>query len=480
MVNKNNRTTPIRILLLEDNEHDRIAFRRSLQQGALFCQITECARAAEAESLLADNPDSFDLLVLDQKLPGTSGIDFCVKLLERGPTLPMVLLTGHGSEQLAVAALKAGINDYIVKDSQGGYLGLLPIVLLEVVNNHQEHRMRELAELKLTASQLRLQQIVDGSTVATFVIDQDHIVTHWNKACEVMTGTPATKVIGTRQHWRPFYSEERPVMADLILDSVLEKEVERFYQDKFRKSTLLADAYEAETFFPNLGQNGRWLFFTAAPLRDTDGRIIGAIETLQDFTDRRRAEAALIESEERYRQLSITDSLTSLFNSRHFYDQLHIEMARSGRYARPLSLMIMDVDNFKKFNDTYGHLEGDRVLIKLADVIRDSLRLSDSAYRYGGEEFAVLMPETEISSAEQVAERLRAQFAAIGHAPTLALEDAMHVMQTSVSIGVTQYIPNEEFTNLIRRADGGTYQAKRQGKNCVVVVDPTKRSDQSD
>ena len=477
MVSKNKRTTPIRILLLEDNEHDRIAFRRSLQQGGLPNHVTECERVSEAELLLANAPDNFDLLVLDQKLPGTSGIDFCIKLIEQGPKLPMVLLTGHGSEQLAVSALKAGINDYIVKDPQGGYLNLLPIVLLEVVNNFQEHRMRELAESKLTESQLRLQQIVDGSTVATFVIDQDHVVTHWNKACEVMTGTTAAKVIGTRQHWRPFYTDERPVMADLILDSALEKEVERFYHDKFRKSTLLADAYEAETFFPNLGQNGRWLFFTAAPLRDTDGRIIGAIETLQDFTERRRAEAALMESEERYRQLSITDSLTNLFNSRHFYDQLHIEMARSDRYARPLSLMIMDVDNFKKFNDTYGHLEGDRVLIKLADVIRDSLRLSDSAYRYGGEEFAVLMPETELRNAEQVAERLRAHFATIAHATTPAVEDARQVMQTSVSIGVTQYIPHEEFTNLIRRADGGTYQAKRQGKNCVVVVDPAQRLD---
>ena len=477
MHQQNSPGSTIRVLLLEDNEHDRVAFRRGLQKASVPCIITECTRVEEAEALLSANPEGFDLLVVDQKLPGAIGLDFCRKLLENGPKLPMVLLTGHGSEQLAVAALKAGIHDYIVKDSHGDYLSLLPVLLPEVVSNYHEKRKRQDAESNLSESQLRLQQIVDGSTVATFVIDQNHVITHWNQACEVMTGTAAQELIGTSQQWRPFYPEERPVMADLILKGAMENEVERFYQDKFRKSALIKGAYEAETFFAHMGENGRWLFFTAAPLRDTEGRIIGAIETLQDFTERRRAEAALADSEERYRQLSITDGLTKLYNLRHFYEQLKAEIVRATGCGPPLSLIVLDVDNFKHFNDTCGHLEGDRVLLKLADVIRGCLRVTDSSYRYGGEEFAVLLPGTELCNAQVVAERLCARFAMEPHITAPSEGEAVHIMKTSISVGVTQYVAGEDFTNFVRRADGATYQAKHKGKNCVVVVDAAQGAD---
>jgi len=313
----------------------------------------------------------------------------------------------------------------------------------------------------------RLQQIVDGSSIATFVIDQNHIVTHWNKACERLVGIAASEMVGTQGQWRAFYPEQRPVMADLILDDALRKEMTRFYPGKFRKSALNEAAYEAEDFFPNLGETGRWLYFTAAPLVDRQGRIIGAIETLQDITAQRCAEAALKQSEERYRQLSNTDSLTGLFNSRHFYEEVRSEIARALRHGHPLSLMYVDIDNFKRLNDACGHLEGDRMLESLADLIRRCMRRDDSAYRLGGDEFVVLLPETELDCAHLVAERLRAFFAA-----DLPMPSASPTVRCSLSIGVTRYEPWEEFTDFIERADAASYQAQRQGRNCVVRVAP--------
>jgi len=150
----------------------------------------------------------------------------------------------------------------------------------------------ELSETKkmLEESGIRLSQIVEGSPVPTFVIDSNHVITNWNKACENLTGIPAHEVIGTRKQWSAFYSSERPVMADLIVDETRDKGIAKFYSGKYKKSAVIEGAYEAEGFFPALGVGGKWLFFTAASLKGMGGEIIGAIETLQDITERRQAE----------------------------------------------------------------------------------------------------------------------------------------------------------------------------------------------
>ena len=322
----------------------------------------------------------------------------------------------------------------------------------------------------LLASEMRsvdLSQVLEGNPVATIVIDSQHRVIHWNRACAVLTGMPAEKMIGTTEQWRAFYPDARPIMADLIVDGALEATVDLHYHGKFRRSVLIENAYEAEDFFQAFGVGGRWLYFTAAPLRNAAGEVIGAIETLQDVTARRRAEEALRQSEERYRKLSLTDSLTGLYNSRSLHERLQAEIERATRYGRPLSLLILDCDNFKRINDNFGHLEGDRVLQSLAGVITHSLRASDSAYRYGGEEFVVVLPETEAEAGVMLAERLCQAFA--GETITTASGELIHC---TVSIGIARYVHEETRDSLIRRADDAGYEAKRRGKNCVVLAAP--------
>lgn len=155
-----------------------------------------------------------------------------------------------------------------------------------------EHKRNESAKRHM---ELFLAQIIDGDPVPTFVIDANHRVTHWNRACAAISGEASSDVIGTDFHWRPFYTSQRPTLADLIVNGSLDDQLETYYHGLFRRSKTITGAFEAERFFPDLGQSGRWLFFTAAPLRDAQGNLVGAIETLQDVTDRHRAEDELRE-----------------------------------------------------------------------------------------------------------------------------------------------------------------------------------------
>lgn len=159
------------------------------------------------------------------------------------------------------------------------------------------------AEEALRKSQRQLSEIVQGSPIATFVIDDSHIITHCNRAFENLTGITPGDIIGSTDQWKAFYPKKRPVLADFIVNSASASEIAGYYGAKFRKSTVIEGGYEAEDYFSGLAGQGRWLFFTAAPLKDGEGNITGAIETLQDITDRKRAEEEHVKSEIRYRTL---------------------------------------------------------------------------------------------------------------------------------------------------------------------------------
>ena len=165
------------------------------------------------------------------------------------------------------------------------------------------------------------------------------------------------------------------------------------------------------------------------------------------------------------KELAITDELTQLYNSRHFFKQLDLEVYRSKRYEHPLSLLFLDVDHFKKYNDAYGHVEGDKVLIRLGRIIKSCLRTMDSAYRYGGEEFTVVLPETEGKEAVIVAARIKALMEAEKFTP-----QSGKIVKVTISIGVTEYCPDERVSNFVERADKAMYIAKQQGRNKVASL----------
>ncbi len=143
---------------------------------------------------------------------------------------------------------------------------------------------------RLVASESVMSQIINGSTIPTFVIDRNHRVTHWNKACERLTGCAAGEMVASDGQWRAFRSEKRPTLADLVLDEVTEEELWRLYGTRWERSALISGGFEVEEFFPHLGESGTWLFFTAVPIVGADGAVVGAIETLWDLTKQKQAE----------------------------------------------------------------------------------------------------------------------------------------------------------------------------------------------
>lgn len=307
------------------------------------------------------------------------------------------------------------------------------------------------AEAAWRESQHLLQAIVDGSPVPMFVLNADHEVTHWNRACEALNGAMAKDMIGTRMQWKAFYPAERPVLADLIVDHKIDEILER-YHNICKPSPLIDNAWEATAFFPSFQSGPKWLYFTAAPLYNREGRIAGAVETLQDVTAQKKYEQQL-EHRANY------DSLTGLANRNLLNNRLHQAIIQAQRDNQLLALLFLDLDNFKQINDTLGHSAGDEVIQAIARRIHAAVRDIDTVARIAGDEYVVLL------SAPQ----------SIGHVTTIVrrLIDLIGVklkvkereIYIGCSIGIALYPRDGETAEtLMKNADAAMYRAKQYDK----------------
>ncbi len=199
-----------------------------------------------------------------------------------------------------------------------------------------------------------------------------------------------------------------------------------------------------------------------------EGIEVGSVGFFYDLTERKRLEEEL-------RQLSITDGLTGLYNHRHFREVLSDEVGRAKRYQRPLTIICFDLDDFKYFNDTFGHQEGDRLLCLTSECTRDALRVHDYAFRHGGDEFILLLVETDLASGIQAAERFRESFNKQWNQPSSKLPQTPQPV--TLSLGVAQLLPEEDVDSLITRADFAMYDAKRAGGDRIIDAKSIVKND---
>ncbi|WP_396589142.1 diguanylate cyclase [Bermanella sp. R86510] len=193
-------------------------------------------------------------------------------------------------------------------------------------------------------------------------------------------------------------------------------------------------------------------------------------KSLESMVDERTQELietnlALQEKAEAFEVLARTDSLTNTANRRHFETELHKEIERSQRFKEPLSILAIDIDNFKVINDEHGHNTGDLVLITVANIIKQHIREIDTVARWGGDEIMVLLPHTSMNEAVHVAEKTRALINTTSIKPNLCI---------SISVGVAELMRNEQMNTLLQRADKALYQSKEHGRNQVYLANDEK------
>lgn len=295
--------------------------------------------------------------------------------------------------------------------------------------------------------------------VPTFVLDAAGSVIIWNKACERLTGVKAAEVVGGDSHWKAFYNEPRDCLADIIVDGTA-SDIDDLYTIH---STPNDEQYglNAENWcsMPRADKQ-LYLAIDAGPVFNEAGDLIAVVETLRDITEQKLAQDAL-------QTLADKDGLTGLANRRNFDDRLKADWSLAQRTETDISLLFIDIDHFKQFNDAYGHQMGDDCLKCVAETVADqALRPADLPARYGGEEFAIILPGTSLKGAGLVAERVRKAVYDLNypHSGNSAAD------QVTISIGVSSLIPetSQQASCLIEAADQALYRAKEKGRNRVV------------
>ncbi len=329
------------------------------------------------------------------------------------------------------------------------------------------------------SSQSVLFNSLQGSSIAHFVIDKGHKIAEWNRACEVLAGYSASRMIGTANHWMAFYSSQRLFLPDLILDNVSQSALIKSCKNmKLKKSSLLKGAYEIEGFFTPLGKAGRWLRFTAAPLKDAKGKIAAVIVTLEDTSagktvenDKERLNKELIKTNRKLKTMVLKDYDTGLFNHRFLGEVLSVELTRSKRTGQPLSLLMLDIDYFKSINSMYGRQFGNLVLQQLANFLKKLVRKYDLVFRYGGEEFVIVSPGIESFQGRMQAQRILEEINLYNFG------DEKNTVKLKISIAVVSY-PEDKILkseDLVEVAELILIKAKECGGNRVYTSYDSKK-----
>jgi len=471
LINSQEQSARESILLVEDDPQLFTALAEFLVGQGFAVRRTADGR----EALAALQEEEFHLALLDLALPGLSGLELLSWIKTNSPRTEVILFTGPEALGVADQALRLGVYDYLPKSK------MTLDQLQAVVARALERRRVELSNLDLIANLRRTQEEL------TLHRSQDLIQVRrigealalprtWEQLIQGLVNliweSLHFKILGLRFRGagngvsREAYRRQPGLKEDAVAG--FKANLKRLFQlaaagAPHTSEEPLPDQSLSQILWGK-AQTGECLALVAGG-RDTPFSPEEA-ELFQIFILQGEAALRNMELLEEIKKLAIRDGLTGLYNYRHFWELLVHEIMKSRRYQSPLSLLFLDLDNFKIINDTLGHLQGDLVLKTLAAYLQRGVRQADVACRYGGEEFLVLLPETGLEQAIQLAKRLRHRISRMA----IPLPDRdLHV---TVSIGAAVLTPHMDGEALVAAADAAMYRAKQAGRNQVCGPEP--------
>ncbi|EPR39868.1 response regulator receiver modulated diguanylate cyclase [Desulfovibrio sp. X2] len=404
----------LRALVVEDDAIIREDMVQCLRRAGVM--VIPAGDGKEALGLFLEHFP--DLVVTDIRMPHMDGLELVRRIRELSDEVCVVLISAFTDNETLLASINLGVNGFMPK----------PVARQELIDLSQRCSLAGKGERTL------LRKVLDNNPDLFLTTDGERIL-YVNRpfldflGIQSISGMDAMALVASRISPAEGYEGDNWIAALASDDSAADH--------------LMALA-------PPVGGEGERAFLVRVsrlPVEDTLFSIISFIDV-----------TSIQEERDFYLDLALKDPLTGLGNRKRLMDELEKEIWRAERYAKDLSLIMFDIDDFKRVNDTWGHQEGDHVLREMARIVREDMRRVDLVTRYGGEEFCCLLPETDLRSACCLAEKLRR---------IVATHDYGKPGRLTASFGVAQHFPGESSDDLIARADQALYAAKRSGKDRV-------------
>jgi diguanylate cyclase (GGDEF)-like protein/PAS domain S-box-containing protein len=425
----------VHVLVAEHNPERARTLASTLTAAGHRVEIVSAGGAALA--LLA-RPGPPDVALVEERMPDMTAFDFLQAAARMSASVPVVVLGPDPGAARWVESGRLGVLDFVLTDAEGAYLSTLSARLQATARRAGTHdRVARLADAL-------------ASTAAAFVLaDRAGTIEHVNAAAARLLGRRTPEAVrGTLTDLFALEDDAR-VKADLTA------------------AIHVGGEWAGEVKVATEGGERVPCMLTLSPVRRSAGRVDGLVLTLRDVSDRVAMEEALRAANRRLAEQASRDPLTQLYNRGYFREVLGREVARSARYRDELSVLMIDVDGFKRINDDLDHSTGDQVLQEIGRALRDGLRDGDVLARYGGDEFCVLLPSTPREGARAVAERLRTLVSSRGYGPSGTIKMRITLgLATSADVNMSEKTCADA---MLRLADRALLSAKPLGGDRVVA-----------
>ncbi|WP_257455065.1 diguanylate cyclase [Archangium lipolyticum] len=447
-----------RVLLVDDSPIALEAIGSRLKESGLDVVMLTSPR--EALELATDGPHPFDLLILDVIMPGLDGHELTRRLRDhpRTANTPILLLTSLDSSEDRVTGLTVGADDFFTKTAPDAEM----LARVRSFISLGKMRAQLLAQHEAMARVMREQEAPTPPQARVEIIH--HMPVVGERLARALRGSP----VGSDFHLTQRASAQRLTNtdADLLIVSysiALEGEqplLKRLGFDEEAPPIIVVDDAESTPRRVTAFDSGADDYLTLqTPMAELAARMGSTLR-------RQRRQRQLRTSRDRAMLVAVTDPLTGLYNRAYFHEALGVEFRRAQRYKHPMTLVLLDLDLFKQVNDNLGHSAGDQALREVSSRLRQTARSTDVVARHGGEEFAMILPETDLEHGLIAAERFRA---AVEGATVHGARGGSRSLTISVGVGCFP-VHATSISDLMELTDAALYSAKRQGRNRVCAA----------